>query len=90
VDPRRVEAVGLRAHRHAARGVDQRVVRLVVLPSGLQVPGGDPPGGQVDADHLGAHPQVDPVGPVLLGVRAMRSASLSTAPPIQYGMPQAE
>ena len=56
-----------RAHRHAARGVDEVVERLVVLPAGLELAGAHGAGVQVDRRGLGADPHVDVVAAVLLG-----------------------
>ena len=63
----RVDAGDRRAHRHAARGVDEVVERLVVLPAVVEVAGAHRAGVEVDADDLGADPHVDVVAAVLFG-----------------------
>ena len=67
VDPGRVDPGYGWARRDAARGVDEVVVRLVVLATCVEVAGPHRARRQVDPDDLGARAQVDAVTAVLLG-----------------------
>ena len=67
VDPGRVDPRHRRARRDAAGGVDEVVVRLVVLAPRVEVAGPHGARRQVDPDDLGARAQVDAVAAVLLG-----------------------
>lgn len=58
--------------------------------TGAQVHGPHPLHGDIDLRDLGAHPEVDVAGPVLLRRACDELFRSVMSPPTQYGMPQAE